>query len=116
MDKMRVVYIVLGLIAIVSLIISGLYYNRGWSKESNYECGRWNWFDLESAENGDMCELEYPCEDIKTDYNTEVKECVCTSNNKSVKLICLTKTKYRTFDFPDFAKIYRGINLTEVEE
>jgi len=116
MKNKEIGFLITVAVIILGVLILSIYNNRGWSKESDYECGRWNWFDLESAENGDMCELEYPCEDIKTDYNTEVKECVCTSNNKSVKLICLTKTKYRTFDFPDFAKIYRGINLTEVEE
>lgn len=92
--KLIVLLICIGLIISMGYM---KYQNRGWVKKVEYS--NWEFLDLESAENGYNCMLDN-CKIIDSEYNTQVKECICKGNNEKVRIIATNKVEY--YEYPKF--------------
>lgn len=98
--------IILLLVAVVFLtsnIIQG-YNNKGWKKHTYEEYSSWEFYDEESLNNGYGCRFlegnPTDCKLLDTKENTEVRECTCSNNNGSVRIIAtLKRLEYYKYNF-----------------
>lgn len=106
-DWLRV--IVLIVMGIMLLVVGVERYNSHfWEKKFTYE--NWEFYDYESVENGMNCILKN-CNNLNTEDKTEVKECLCRENNKTVRVIATRKTLF--YEYTQFKPLKYEVRLNE---
>jgi len=89
---------------VLAIIYCSIYFytNRGWSTDNKLLCVGQTFYSKEDMLNGYLCiynESTFDkCSLVKTNLNSEVRECTCLRNNKKVKSYCDTKVKVYTYN------------------
>lgn len=106
-DWLRVIVLVALVIMLIAVGVEQ-YNSLYWKEKFTYE--KWEFYDYESVENGRGCMLDN-CNEIKTEYKTHVKECICKDSNKIVRVIATSRTPY--YDYTKFKPLKYEVKINE---